>query len=136
VDFRFTVWTLAPCPQLCSFPFALLNIKFMFPGNVCWEPKSVNMHLMAKASIMGAAERLHQNCERVNMSFHGATPRDGNCFYHAVSDQLFLHRLPPRSADQLRNDLASFLVDNPVLQVCIFPLFSVCPSFHISFKYV
>ena len=41
------------------------------------------------------------------------TPRDGNCLFHAFSDQLKRLRMTPRTASQLRSDVVEFLRSNP-----------------------
>jgi hypothetical protein len=43
---------------------------------------------------MEAAERqLEANCNQHGIMFLVDTPRDGNCFFHAVSDQYAIHTL-------------------------------------------
>ena len=41
------------------------------------------------------------------------TPRDGNCLFHAFSDQRKRLRMTPRTASQLRSDVVEFLRSNP-----------------------
>ena len=41
------------------------------------------------------------------------TPKDGNCLFHAMSDQLTRVGKAPQTASQLRSDLVSYLRSNP-----------------------
>ena len=41
------------------------------------------------------------------------TPKDGNCLFHTISDQLKRMGKPPQTASQLRTDVVSFLKSNP-----------------------
>ena len=55
----------------------------------------------------------------------GLTPRqppthkDGNCLFHAISDQLMGVGKTPQTASQLRSDLVSYLRSNPTTPDCI-----------------
>ena len=70
-------------------------------------------------SIIAAEQRLVENCRRHGLTFHGHTPADGNCFFHAVSDQLSLLGLPHQSAVQLRNNVVVYLMYHPQIEVSI-----------------
>ena len=65
-----------------------------------------------------AEQRLHENCRRAGLRVHGHTPADGNCFFHAVADQLSLLGLRKHSAAQLRNCVTLFLEHHPQVEVC------------------
>ena len=41
------------------------------------------------------------------------TPKDGNCLFHTISDQLKRMGKPPQTASQLRTYVVSFLKSNP-----------------------
>ena len=69
------------------------------------------------ASENEAEKRLLENCRRAGLKVHGHTPADGNCFFHAVADQLSLLGLPHQSATRLRNGIVCYLKDHPQVQV-------------------
>ena len=64
-----------------------------------------------------AEQRLLENCRRAGLRVHGHTPADGNCFFHAVADQLSLLGLQHQSAAQLRNHVTLFLEYHPEVEV-------------------
>ena len=66
-----------------------------------------------------AEQRLLENCQKLGLTFHGHTPADGNCFFHAVSDQLSLLGLPRQSAAQLRHNVVVYLMCHPKIKVCV-----------------
>ena len=47
-------------------------------------------------------------------------PKDGNCFFHSVANQLQRLGLPSESHSKLRKGVTRFMLDNPVLQVIVF----------------
>ncbi|XP_072043458.1 uncharacterized protein [Amphiura filiformis] len=63
-----------------------------------------------------AQRRLAENCRRAGFRFHGNIPADGNCFFHAVSDQLSLLGLPIQTAAQLRHQVVTYLRNHPQIQ--------------------
>ena len=70
-----------------------------------------------KATMRDVVRRLEENCRKLGLEVHGQTPTDGNCFFHAGSDQLDLLGLQPMSAAEFRQAVVNFMIDNPVLQV-------------------
>ena len=65
-----------------------------------------------------AMERLTQNCRKHHMKFRKPTPSDGNCFFHAVSDQLTrLGIHPVLSHQKIRADLISYMKRTPKIKV-------------------
>ena len=78
------------------------------------------------ASENEAEQRLLENCRRAGLRVHGHTPADGNCFFHAVADQLSLLGLPHQSAAQLRNDIIHHLRYHPEVEVRTFACVWVC----------
>jgi hypothetical protein len=52
-----------------------------------------------------------------------ATPGDGNCFYHAVADQLRFLSLKRFTAQELREQMSCRLRDQPILKVMYWPVF-------------
>ena len=77
------------------------------------------------SNIDHAEQRLIGNCRHHGLVFHGDTPADGNCFFHAVSDQLSLLGVPDQSPSQLREKVVQFLKSNPTVEVstvCYKPL--------------
>ena len=61
--------------------------------------------------------QLEDNCREAGLNFHGDTPADGNCFFHAISDQLTLLGKPRQSVAQLRERVVQFLKENPRVEV-------------------
>ncbi|XP_072039985.1 uncharacterized protein [Amphiura filiformis] len=72
--------------------------------------------IVQQASYHDVAKALKQNCRRLGLQFHGQTPGDGNCFFHAVSDQLNLLGLPSQSAVDLRQSVVTFMRCNSTIQ--------------------
>ena len=68
-------------------------------------------------SQMTAEDQLKYNCFKAGLTFHGDTPTDGNCFFHAVSHQLSLLGHHPKSAAELRYDVVRFLRSHPQIMV-------------------
>ena len=68
-----------------------------------------------------AEKRLLANCQEAGLESRGKIPKDGNCFFHAVADQLSLvdggGNPVPTKADQLRKDVIDYLRNNPIVQV-------------------
>ena len=64
-----------------------------------------------------ARKHLAENCRKTGLQFHGSIPEDGNCFFHAVSDQLSLLRLKHQDAEELRYQVVSYLTSHPRIQV-------------------
>lgn len=56
----------------------------------------------AAADTNAIERRVMSNVHDVGMAFRAPTPADGNCFYHAVSDQLNRLGLPSLSHIRLR----------------------------------
>ena len=73
--------------------------------------------LQSQSHVDDAEQRLIGNCRQHGLVFHGYTPADGNCFFHAVSDQLSLLGVPGQSSSQLRNKVVQFLKSNPTVEV-------------------
>lgn len=64
-------------------------------------------------------ERLSTNCQKLGFGFRDATPKDGNCFFHAISDQL--HHLEISCIDHkvLRQDVVEYIKNRMEKDVCI-----------------
>ena len=62
--------------------------------------------------------RLMDNITRSGMKFRAETPGDGNCFFHAISDQLDRLQLPAKHAKELRTMLVKYLQDLPLVINC------------------
>ena len=85
-----------------------------------WKFIAAQKGIQSQFSSQSEAEqRLLENCRKRGLTFHGHTPADGNCFFHAVSDQLSLLGLPHQSPAQLRNNIVSYLSGNQRIQVSI-----------------
>ncbi len=75
-------------------------------------------------------QRLLNNCLHEGLEFHGQTPADGNCLFHAVSDQLNSPNWENINHIDLRRKLAEFLSNNHKITVfisihlfCLFEIF-------------
>ena len=96
---------------MCS----LLEYNLSDMSEVKDEPKI--QEPLPSEPIIDAEQRLLDNCRQHGLMFHGNTPTDGNCLFHAVCDQLELLGHPPLPATQLRKFVVDFLKFNPVLTV-------------------
>ena len=91
-----------------------------FEGSKLRHPSEViaALEVLQRASYQGDAEqRLIENCVRAGLTFHGETPGDGNCFFHAVCDQLVMLGLSHQTADELRSSVIDFLKSHPTIKV-------------------
>ena len=97
-----------------------LHLSFNFEGSKLSHPSEViaALEVLQRTSSQGDAEqRLLENCVRAGLTFHGETPGDGNCFFHAVCDQLVMLGLPHQTADELRSSVVDFLKSHPSIKV-------------------
>lgn len=78
--------------------------------------QSVQEWLKVNEPLTQATAQLHANCQQARLKFHGKTPADGSCFFHAVADQLKMLGLPFQCASDLRIRLVEYLLQNPTLQ--------------------
>ena len=65
--------------------------------------------------------KLKSNCHAVGLAFSGDTPRDGNCFFHAVSCQLEGLGLDKKKPLQLRIEVVDYLKENRTSEVKSYP---------------
>lgn len=65
--------------------------------------------------------KLKSNCYAVGLAFSDETPRDGNCFYHAVSSQLGRLGLDEKEPLQLRIGVVDYLKENRTYEVKSYP---------------
>ena len=56
---------------------------------------------------------LDQQVQDAGLCYRGDTPMDGNCFYHAISDQLERLGQPHQSHGSLRENVIMYLRDHP-----------------------
>ena len=57
---------------------------------------------------------LDREVTNAGLTYHQPpTPKDGNCLFHAMSDQLTRVGKAPQTASQLRSSLVSYLRSNP-----------------------
>ena len=61
--------------------------------------------------------KLKSNCHSVGLAFSDETPRDGNCFFHAVSCQLGRLDLDEKEPLQLRIEVVDYLKENRKFEV-------------------
>ena len=107
---------LIPCLYYLLFVGQWLNN----PVDILQAIKDSQQQWVAQqASYCDVAKVLEDNCRRLGLLFHGQTPLDGNCFFHAVSDQLDLQGLPSQSAIDLRRAVVTYLRANSTIQVHI-----------------
>ncbi len=62
-------------------------------------------------------QRLLDNCIQEGLEFCGETPADGNCLFHAVSEQLNVQHQTDIGYIELRKTLSTFLLNNSKLKV-------------------
>lgn len=65
--------------------------------------------------------KLKSNCHAVGLTFSDVTPRDGNCFFHAVSCQLGRLGLDEKEPLQLRIEVVDYLKENRTSEVKSYP---------------
>ena len=111
---------------------SFLDIKHFDPAHITSALHGIQSSFSSQSE---AEQRLEENCRRAGLRFHGHIPADGNCFFHAVSDQLSLLGLSHQSAAQLRSNVVLYLLNHPQIQVYMSfnlfkfgqnPQFSVC----------
>ena len=78
------------------------NIQWIFEEDAN-QNESTKSKLYREVAIRGAGLSYRQP----------PTPKDGNCLFHAMSDQLSRMGKPSQTASQLRTDVVSFLRSNP-----------------------
>ena len=65
--------------------------------------------------------KLKSNCHAVGLAFSDETPRDGSCFFHAVSSQLGRLGLDEKEPLQLRIEIVDYLKENRKFEVKSYP---------------
>ena len=65
--------------------------------------------------------KLKSNCYAFGLAFSDETPRDGNCFFHAVSCQLGRLDLDKKEPLQLRIEVVDYLKENRKYKVKLYP---------------
>ena len=104
-----------------SLSFKIFFFLFLKGLNKFFDPAHIDSALRFIQSLSASEnevqQRLLENCRRAGLKVHGHTPADGNCFFHAIADQLSLLGLPHQSAVQLRNNVTSFLEQHPQVRV-------------------
>lgn len=95
---------------------------FNYLASICLHPKQLKLKLkkLYKENDCGTEEaekRLKENCRNLNLTFRNETPRDGNCFFDAVSSQLRGLGLREKSAEEIRENVIDYLMENRNFQV-------------------
>ncbi|CAG2214046.1 OTUD3 [Mytilus edulis] len=70
------------------------------------------MHKETDDEIEAAENKLKENCRALNLTFRNETPRNGNCLFEAVSSQLRDLGLRERSAEEMRQEVIDYLMEN------------------------
>ncbi|XP_071123935.1 uncharacterized protein [Mytilus edulis] len=104
-----------------ALSFTSLSHKNYTEASICLHPKQLKLKLLKlyKGNDCGTEEaekRLKENCRNLNLTLRNETPRDGNCFFDAVSSQLRDHGLRERSAEEIRENVIDYLMENKTFQ--------------------
>ena len=76
----------------------------------------VELQQVQQKKVLNSKQRLLENVAKSGLQIRD-TPADGNCFYHAVADQLCLLGCQPQTAVQLRRNVAAYMHSHPELEV-------------------
>ena len=76
----------------------------------------VELEQVQQKKVLNSRQRLLENVAKADLQIRD-TPADGNCFYHAVADQLCLLGCPPQTAVQLRRNVVAYMHSHPELEV-------------------
>ena len=60
---------------------------------------------------------LLKNCRKYDLEFREDTPRDGNCFFHAICDQFERLGMQRMSARDLRTSVVGFMKEHQNYEV-------------------
>ncbi|CAC5399636.1 unnamed protein product [Mytilus coruscus] len=101
--------------------FTSLSHKNYTEHSICLHPKQFKLKLLKLYKEMGcdtedAEKRLKENCRNLNLTFRNETPRNGNCFFDAVSSQMRDLGLRERSAEEMRQNVIDYLMENREFQ--------------------
>lgn len=95
-------------------------ISIFYVDGVIFHPDELFKALTGnKDDKIGA--KLKSNCHAVGLAFSDDTPRDGNCFFHAVSCQLGRLGLDEKEPLQLRIEVVDYLKENRTSEVKSYP---------------
>lgn len=73
--------------------------------------------------IENAENRLKKNCHNLNLSFRKETSRDGNCLFEAVASQLNDLGIKEMSAQEMRQEVIEYLMENRDFEVFMLIIF-------------
>ncbi|VDI59362.1 Hypothetical predicted protein [Mytilus galloprovincialis] len=101
--------------------FTSLSHKNYTEQSICLHPKQFKLKLLKlykeiESDAEEAEKRLKENCLNLNLTFRNETPRNGNCFFDAVSSQLKDLGLKERSAEEIRKNVIDYLMENREFQ--------------------
>lgn len=83
-------------------------------GKTCFGPDDMKEKFTSRLSTEAI---LRSNCQAAGLKFHGSTPTDGNCFFHAIADQLHLHHTKSYSHEELRKMTVDYIQQHKSIQV-------------------
>ena len=105
--------------DMCIYIFDQ-SISIFYVDRVIFYPNELlNALTRNEDDTIGAT--LKSNCYAVGLAFSDETPRDGNCFYHAVSSQLGSLGLDENEPLQLRIGVVDYLKENRTYKVKSYP---------------
>ena len=114
--------------------FCITGEKYYDPNQLsnCWNDWR---RKWSQPSLKGEVvhQQLEKNCKQAGVEIRHNTPKDGNCFFHAVSDQLQRLENWHVTAEDLRGKVVGFMKNKPNLQVrkifCMVPCTCIISSF-------
>lgn len=96
------------------------TISICYADGVIFDPNELFNALTGnKDDKIGA--KLKSNCHSVGLAFSYDIPRDGNCFFHAVSCQLGRLGLDEKGPLQLRIEVVAYLKEHRTFEVKSYP---------------
>ena len=101
-----------PCNEMAG---DLLNLATAGTNRVQDLPENLQWIIREDANHNESAKsKLDREVASAGLSYRQPpTPKDGNCLFHAMSDQLTRMKKPSQTASQLRTGVVCFLQSNP-----------------------
>ena len=96
-------------------------ISIYYVDWLIFHPNELSKALKITENDDNIGAKLKSNCYAVGLTFSDETPRDGNCFFHAVSCQLGRLGLDDKEPLQLRIEVVDYLKKNRTFEVKSYP---------------
>ena len=97
------------------------SISIFYVDRLIFRPNELSKALKMTANDDTIGVELKSNCRDVGLTFSDETPKDGNCFFHAVSCQLGRLGLNEKEPLRLRIEVVDYLKENRTFEVKLYP---------------